>query len=464
MDLHLLVDRDRKVASLEDALRAAIAGGRLTAGTRLPPSRTLAVDLGLARNSVAEVYARLVGEGRLEARVGAGTWVADRPAPGPATTAPVHRSARFDLDLRGGLPDGSAFPRTAWARATARALSEASATALGYAPPEGAPRARAALAEYLARARGVVGSSEDVVVTHGFGELLGLVGRAVAARGGRRIAVEAYGHASHRELLAACGLEPVPLPVDDDGAVVDALAGASVDAVLLTPAHQFPTGVPLAPARRAEVVRWAERTGGLVIEDDYDGVFRFDHRAIGALQAQAPAHVVYGGTASKALSPALGLGWGVVPAAWRDDVLAQRRRSGAATAAITQLALAALIEAGDFDRTVRTLRLRYRARRERFEDLMAEALPGSRVVGLAAGIHCLLELPDGIAEADVTTAAAARGLRVDGLSAYAAAPEYASARPPAMVVGFGAPPAHRYEESLGVVIEAIRVAGGNPTG
>ncbi|WP_395245351.1 PLP-dependent aminotransferase family protein [Agromyces sp. MMS24-K17] len=458
MDLHLLVDGRRKVASLEEALRDAIAAGRLAAGTRLPPSRTLATDLGIARNSVAEVYARLVAEGRLEARVGAGTWVADRPSAGPATTAPVHRSTRFDLDLRGGLPDGSAFPRTAWARATARALSGASAAALGYSTPEGAAALRVALADYLARARGVVASADDVVVTHGFGELLALAARAVAARGGRRIAVEGYGHVSHRDLLVASGLEPVPLPVDDDGAVVEGLAGASVDAVLLTPAHQFPIGVPLSGARRAAVARWAEQTGGLVVEDDYDGEFRYDRRAIGAMQALAPGHVVYGGTASKSLSPALGLGWGVVPPAWRDDLLAQRRRSGAATDAIAQLALAALIESGDYDRTVRTLRLRYRARRERFEELMTEGAPGSRVVGLAAGIHCLLELPDGVAEHDVSEAAATRGLRVDGLGAYAATPDLVDARPAAMVVGYGAPPAHRFEEALAVVVEAIRVA------
>lgn len=459
LDLHLLVDRRRKVASLEEALRDAIAEGRLGGGTRLPPSRTLAVDLGIARNSVAEVYSRLVAEGRLEARVGAGTWVAERPASGAATTAPVHRSTRFDLDLRGGLPDGSAFPRTAWARATAKALAEASGAALGYAPTEGVAPLRAALADYLGRARGVVASAHDVLVTHGFGELLGLVARAVAARGGRRIAVEGYGHVSHRDLLVAAGLEPVPLRVDDDGAVIDTLAEASVDAVLLTPAHQFPTGVPLSGARRAALARWAEQTGALVVEDDYDGEFRYDRRVIGAMQALAPDHVVYGGTASKSLSPALGIGWGVVPEAWRDDVLAQRRRSGAATDAITQLALAAFLEAGDYDRTVRSLRLRYRARRERFEAVMALDVPGSRTVGLAAGIHCLLELPDGVAEADVSAAAAALGLRVDGLGAYAAGPpDLVGARPPAMVIGYGAPPAHRFEDALGAVVAAIGAA------
>ena len=458
LDLHLVLDPSRKVASLEDAVREAIASGRLTPGTRLPASRTLAVDLGIARNSVAEVYARLVAEGRLEARVGAGTWVADRPVPMPATDVPVHRSTRFDLDLRGGLPDASAFPRTAWTAATRRALSAAPAAALGYAPTEGVAPLRAALAGYLSRTRGVVATPDDLVVTHGFGELLGVVARAVAARGGRRIAVEGYGHASHRDVLVAAGLELVPLPVDADGLVTDGLDAAAADAVLLTPAHQFPTGVPLSAPRRADLVRWAEGSGGLVIEDDYDGEFRFDRRAIGALQALAPGRVVYGGTASKALSPALGIGWGVIPPAWREDVLAERRRSGTATDAITQLTLAALIDSGAYDRTVRTLRLRFRARREQFEEVMAAGVPGARVRGLPAGLHCLLELPDGVAEVDVSAAAAARGLRLDGLAGYAADPTATRGRPPSMVVGFGAPPAHRFEEALAEVVRSIDAA------
>lgn len=458
LDLHLVIDPARKVASLEAAVREAIASGRLAPGTRLPASRTLAADLGIARNSVAEVYARLVAEGRLEARVGAGTWVADRPTATPATVAPVDRSARFDLDLRGGLPDGSAFPRTAWAAATRRALSSAPAAALGYAPSEGVTPLRAALADYLSRTRGVVAAHDDIVVTHGFGELVAIVASTVAARGGRRIAVEGYGHASHRNLLAAAGLELVPLPVDGDGLVTDGLAAASVDAVLLTPAHQFPTGVPLSATRRADLARWADGTGGLVIEDDYDGEFRFDRRAIGALQALAPAHVVYGGTASKSLSPALGIGWGVIPSAWRADVLAQRRRSGTATDAITQLTLAALIGSGDYDRTVRTLRLRYRARRERFEEVMAAGVPDARVRGLPAGLHCLLELPDGVAESDVSAAAAARGLRVDGLGTYAADRSAPADRRASMVVGFGAPPEHRFEEALAEVVRAVDAA------
>ncbi|UOE43004.1 PLP-dependent aminotransferase family protein [Agromyces larvae] len=472
MDLHLALDPRRKAASLEEALRTAVRDGRLVPGTRLPPSRTLATDLGIARNSVAEVFGRLVGEGWLEARVGAGTWVRERPTPVPAD--PVDRSTRFDLDLRGGLPDGSAFPRSAWVDAMRRALADAPTDALGYGAPAGVLVLRERLAEYLARTRGVRTTADEVIVTHGFGGLLGLVARALVARGARRVAVEAYGHVSHRAILEAAGLELVSLPIDAEGARTDLLGAAaaaaggagapavpSVDAVLLTPAHQFPTGVPLSRRRRELLADWCRRTGGIVIEDDYDGEFRFDGRSIGAFQPFAPDRTVYGGTASKALSPALGLGWGVVPRALRDEVLETRRRTGSATDALSQLALAALIAAGGYDRSVRALRGRYRARRERFETLVAQHLPDARVVGLAAGIQCLLELPPGVDEAAAVAEASARGLRIVGLAEYAAdaeTPSTAAARPPALVVGIGAPPEHRFEQAVAVVFAAVDAA------
>ncbi|WP_240665838.1 PLP-dependent aminotransferase family protein [Agromyces sp. LHK192] len=460
MDLHIALDPRRKVGSLEDALRDAARDGVLAAGIRLPASRTLAADLGIARNSVAEVYARLVGEGWFEARVGAGTWVRARPTTTPAITpaAAVDRSTRFDLDLRGGIPDGSMFPRSAWADAVRRALSDAPADALGYGAPEGVAALRERLAEYLARTRGVIATPAGVVVTHGFGGLLGLVARALAAGGARRIAVEAYGHASHRMLLTAAGIETVALPIDERGVRVDRLAALDVAAVLLTPAHQFPTGVPLARDRRSTLAEWATRTGGIVIEDDYDGEFRFDGRSIGAFQPLAPQHTVYGGTASKALSPALGLGWGVVPEALHEGVLAARAQTGTATDALSQLALAAFIHAGAYDRSVRSLRLRYRARRERFEAFVDRHLPGARVVGLAAGIQCLLELPPGVTEAEAVAEASARGLRIGGLAEYAADASTAASRRPALVVGIGAPPEHRFEQAMAALAAAVDAA------
>ncbi|WP_460571722.1 MocR-like pyridoxine biosynthesis transcription factor PdxR [Humibacter soli] len=458
LDLHLAIDPRRKAASLEDAVRTAIRDGRLATGTRLPASRSLARDLGIARNSVAEAYSRLVAEGWLEARVGSGTSVVDRTfAPAAETRPPAERT--FRLDLRGGIPDISGFPRAAWAAAVRTALANAPAPTLGYQDPRGVEVARAALAAYLARARGVWASPDQLVITPGFGGALGLVTRALARRGARRIAVEEYGHALHREILSDAGLLPVSLSVDDQGAVVDRLDELGVDAVLLTPAHQFPTGVALSAARRAAVVRWAERTGGIVIEDDYDGEFRFDRRAIGALQALAPQHVVYAGTASKALAPAIGLGWCVLPSALVEPVLEQRRLAGGATDAITQLALAAFIDAGGYDRTVRASRLRYRARREHVEEVLHERMPTARLIGMAAGLHSLLDLPDGVEEADVAERAASSGLRLEGLQTYwAGGTDEPSTRRPAMVVGFGAPPDARFEEAVGVAVAAIAAA------
>ncbi len=467
LDLHLAIDPRRKTASLEDAVRAAIRDGRLPAGTRLPASRSLARDLGIARNSVAEAYSRLVAEGWLEARVGSGTSVADRSFLPVAEAAPQAERA-LRLDLRGGIPDVSGFPRTAWAAAVRTALAQAPGAALGYQDLRGAQRAREALAGYLARAMGVWASPDDLVIAPGFGGVLRLVALALVARGARRIAIEEYGHALHREILSDAGLQPVPLPVDGEGAVVDLLDDLDVDGALLTPAHQFPTGVALSAARRTAVVRWCERTGAIVIEDDYDGEFRFDRRAIGALQALAPQQVVYAGTASKALAPAIGLGWGVLPRELMVPVLEQRRLAGAATGAIAELALALFIETGGYDRTVRSSRLRYRARREHVDGVLRQRMPDARLTGMAAGLQSLLELPDGVDEVEVSARAAALGLRIEGLRSYRAdavgAPSagrrsatFVSHRP-AMVVGFGAPPESRFEESVAAMIAAIGAA------
>src|SRR5215207_2348751 len=289
LDLHVEIDHARKAASLEHALRSAVRDGRLSAGTRLPSSRTLSSDLGIARNSVADVYAQLTAEGWFEARTGAGTWVSAHAGAGPSKPGTVSDAPSNRLDLRGGVPDASAFPRRLWAAAARRAVFEAPASEFGYGPGLGSPALRATLAEYLARARGVAASPERVIVARGFGELLGLTCRALAADGARRVAVEEVGHEAHRDIIRAAGLTPVAMAVDDDGADTEGLDDG-VDAV-----------------------RWAERTGGLVIEDDYDGEFRYDRRAIGALQALAPEHVLYAGTASKSLAPAVGLAWAVVP-------------------------------------------------------------------------------------------------------------------------------------------------------
>ena len=457
LDLHLPLSGTRPARALEDAIRSLVSTGALPVGTRLPAARALAADLGVARNTVADVYGRLTAEGWLEARIGAGTWVA--AAPGAASAPASRSSVAPPFELRGGLVDASDFEHAAWSAQARRALAELPGTAFSYPPAAGAPALRRSLAVYLARTRGVAVGPDDVVVGTGFGDLLSLICRALRERGARRIAVEAYGHERHRRIVAAAGLEAVAVRVDDDGAVVDDLEGMDAAAVVLTPAHQFPTGVPLSAARRRAVVEWARRADAIVLEDDYDGEFRYDRRSIGALQALAPDRVVYLGTASKALAPAVGLAWAVVPAALRDDVVAQRETGGASAAGIHQHVLARFIDTFAYDRAVRRRRAEFRSRRELLEGLLAERAPTASLHGLAAGLQCLVRLPAGIVEGDVVDAAARRGVAVQGLGDY----RFGAAQdgePAGIVVGYGAPSPACVERALELLVEAVAAADG----
>ena len=464
LDLHLELTGPRVRAALENALRQAVQDGRLTAGMRLPATRTLAADLGVARNTVADAYGQLVAEGWLTARQGSGTRVAERvtprgpfapPAPtrpGPVPPAPVlpstvpHAPPTPRYDLRPGVPDLSEFPRAAWLAAARRALSAAPSAAFGYGSPRGRPELRAALAAYLARARGVRAAPEQIVICSGFTQALSLLCRVLAASGATAMAVEAFGHRHHRDVIAAQGLAPTPVPVDGHGAVIEEVGQvAGAGAVLLTPSHQFPLGVPLAPERRSQAVRWAARAGAVVIEDDYDGEFRYDRRAIGAMQALAPEHVVYAGTASKTLSPAVRLAWLVLPDRLLGDVLAAKSLTDRHGSSLDELTLAELIVSGGYDRHVRRCRLRYRRRRDRLIAALAEVSPGPRVTGLAAGLHAVLYLPPGRSEADVVAAAAARGLALNGMRGFRPT---GVAHPEALVLGYGTPPAHAFTTAV----------------
>jgi GntR family transcriptional regulator / MocR family aminotransferase len=357
-----------------------------------------------------------------------------------AATAPPGRLPGLPrYDLRPGSPDVSAFPRQAWLAATRRALAAAPAEALGYCDPRGRPELRQALAGYLARARGVQVTPDRIVVCAGYTQGLALLCQVLRARGATVLAVEAAGQAAHRNAAIASGLAVSPLPVDSQGAVISQLDRAA--AVLLTPAHQFPFGAALAPHRRHQVVDWAAATGGLVFEDDYDGEFRYDRQPVGALQALAPEHVVYGGTASKSLAPGLRLGWLVIPAALVDEIVAVKDLSDRSTSSVDQLTLAEFIQSGAYDRQVRRARLAYRRRRDRLVAAVARHVPDVGVTGITAGLHLLLELPAGHTEADLIARAAARGLALEGVSGYHATP---GPHPPALVVGYGTPPEHAF--------------------
>jgi GntR family transcriptional regulator / MocR family aminotransferase len=457
LDLHLELAGSRVRAALEDALRQAVQTGRLAAGTRLPASRTLAADLGVARNTVADAYGQLVAEGWLTARQGSGTHVAE---PGPAGMAPQIAAASVAAErqaprysLKPGQPDLSDFPRAAWLSAARRALAAAPSAAFGYGDPRGQPELRAALASYLARARGVRATADQIVVCSGFTQALSLLSRVLAAAGVAAMAVEAYGHQHHREVIEAHGLSARPVPVDEHGAVIDDVPDRA--ALLLTPAHQFPLGMSLAPERRQQAVQSAARGETVVIEDDYDGEFRYDRRAIGAMQALAPEHVIYAGTASKTLSPAVRLAWLVVPHRLLDDVVSAKYLTDRHGSSLDELTLAELIGSGGYDRHVRRSRLRYLRRRDRLIDALARTLPQPRITGVAAGLHAVLNLPAGIGEAEVVAAAAARGLVLDGMGSYRAAE---TAYPPSLVIGYGTPPAHAFTTAVTRLCAVLQAA------
>jgi GntR family transcriptional regulator/MocR family aminotransferase len=414
-------------AQLETQLRAAVQSGRLSAGERLPSSRALSAELGVSRGVVVEAYGQLAAEGYLAVRAGAAPRVAAGAAAAPARPAGAP-AAPLRYDLRPGTPDLALFPRAAWAAAQRRALREAPDADLGYPDPAGHPRLRAALAAYLGRVRGVQAAPERIVVCGGVAEALALVCRVLAAGGARRLGVEDPCHHGTRGLIAHNGLEPVPIPVDGDGVDVAALAAAAPEAVLITPAHQFPTGVVLEPGRRAALLAWARATDAIVVEDDYDAEYRYDRHPVGALQGLAPDHVVHVHSVSKTLAPGLRLGWAALPARLAPPVADEKRFSDLGSPVLEQLTLAAFLERGELDRHLRRTRPHYRRRR----DALVRALSGIEVEGIAAGLHVLARLPAGYAEDPVVAGAAAAGVAVDAVGPHVAGPP----RPPALLLGY----------------------------
>ncbi|WP_079110668.1 PLP-dependent aminotransferase family protein [Streptomyces roseifaciens] len=458
VDFHLDLSGPGGVrASLIRALRDAVRSGRLAPGSRLPSSRTLAADLGLARNTVADAYGELVAEGWLTARQGSGTRVARRAAARAPErrTPPVRTPPRPVYNLRPGTADVSAFPRAAWLAAARRAVAAAPNDAFGHVDERGRTELRTALAGYLARARGVHADPERIVVCSGFTQGLGLVSRVLRERGTREMGVEEYGLWFHREALERAGLRCLPMPLDGQGADVGVLEGgkAAARSVLITPAHQFPTGVPLHPDRRAAVVDWAARTGGTILEDDYDGEFRYDRQPVGCLQGLSPERIVYFGTASKALAPGLRLAWMVLPEHLAGEVLAHKRAGEWSSGALEQLTLAEFITSGAYDRHVRAMRLRYRRRRDRLVEVLAERAPHIKVTGIAAGLHAVLELPPGT-EHPTLQAAAWEGLALEGLSRLRCTPA-PDAAPSGLIVGYGTPPDHAFPGALEALLRVL---------
>ncbi|SNY56078.1 PLP-dependent aminotransferase family protein [Paractinoplanes atraurantiacus] len=409
--------------ALAGALREAIRSGRIGTGAALPPSRVLATSLGCSRWVVTQAYAQLTTEGYLHGRTGSATRVRWSPGGSPPASASMSAFSQPRFDLAPGLPDLRFFPRRQWADALSRA---AAATELGFPPPAGVQILRSVLADYLTRARGAVATTDSVIVCGGIRDAVGRFCRALAAEGHRAIAVEDPGWGALREVATASGLRPWPVPVDAGGLRVAELPSSGVRAALLSPAHQFPTGVVLAPERRAALIDWARAVDGVIVEDEYDSEFRYDRKPVGCLQGLDPERVVLAGSAHKTLAPAVGLGWAVTPARWRAAMAA-----GAGPPAIDQAAFASFVAAGRYDRHLHRARQRYRARRDLLMAALARHLPAATTQGVAAGLHVVCSW-SGLDESAVAVAARGAGVDVMTLADYRVAPG-----PPGLVLGYG---------------------------
>jgi GntR family transcriptional regulator/MocR family aminotransferase len=439
---------------LEHQLREAARAGMLRPGTALPSTRALAGELGIARGVVSDAYTQLTAEGYFTSKQGAATRVADRAAsvPSAPSQAPPPRAPRWDF--RPGTPDVSLFPRQSWATAMRQALRDAPDDRLRYPDPHGAIELREALAAYLGRVRGIVADTESIVITSGMAQGLALVCRTLRSRGVDAIALEDPGTGPIRVQVGATGVEPLPVPVDGEGVDVAALDAGGARAALVTPAHQFPTGVVLSPARRAALIAWAAARDAFVLEDDYDAEYRYDRAPVGAVQGLDPAHVVYLGSVSKTLAPALRTGWLVAPPTLRESILFEKANDDKGTPVLEQLALAILLERGDVDRHVRRSRLVYRRRRDALVEAIERHLPDARLEGVAAGLHVVLRLPDGLDDRAVVAAAARRGVAAVSLSQHRTLPAG-----PALIIGYGQIPDAAITAGVRELALAVQEAG-----
>jgi GntR family transcriptional regulator / MocR family aminotransferase len=443
-------------AQIQDQLRRAIRQGTLKAGTRVPSTRDLARQLDVSRRVVVDAYAQLAAEGYLALRQGARPRVSEAAGPGgvaapePARPAPLPR-----FDFRPRAPDVSHFPRTAWLRSLREALAAITNADLGYGDPRGVQALRSALADYLGRVRGVAADPARVVVTSGYSQGQGIVCRVLAAQGARRIAFENPSHAEQRRVAVRAGLEIVPVAVDQAGIRVEELERADVDAVVVTPAHQHPTGAVLAGDRRTALLAWLQARDAIAIEDDYDAEYRYDRAAVRALQGRAPDRIVYAGSASKTLAPALRLGWLVVPPRLLDAVTDEKDLADCGTARIEQLAFADFLARGELDRHLRRMRAHYRRRRDLLIEALAEALPEATVRGIAAGLHATVQLPDGYHEQAILRQARRRGIDLTTMRDFWVQP---GSGPPTLLLGYAQIPQHAIPIGIRELAEAVRAA------
>jgi len=428
---------------LEQQLRDAVRSGRLIPDATLPSSRALAGQLGVARGVVVESYEQLVAEGYLVTRPGGSTRVARVPVQ-QARVMPPSEAPTLVHDFLPGRPDVTEFPRTAWARSLRRVLEGTPADRFDYLDGRGVPELRDVLSAYLDRVRGTCTSGSDIVICNGFAQGIQLLARALRENGARRVAVEDPWNARYRHAIAAAGLDVVPIPVDDGGIRVDMLDEVRADAVVVTPAHQYPTGAVLAPERRSALIDWADEHDALIVEDDYDAEYRYDRDPIGAMQGLCSFRVAYAGTASKTLAPGLRLGWLAVPRRFRERVAQAKLAADHGSAALDQLALADFIEHGELDRHLRRMRGIYRTRRDALLDGLARHLPETRPAGASAGLHVLAWLPDGVDEAALVADAAGQGIGIQGVASAFAGPTPRAG----LIFGYGAVDERRIDAGL----------------
>jgi GntR family transcriptional regulator/MocR family aminotransferase len=439
--------RGQQAAALMAQLRAAVRSGSLPAGARLPASRMLALDLGVSRGVVVRAYEQLTAEGYLRSRQGSGTEVAAVRGQSQAVPRP---SVGFPSNP--GLPAGALFPRAAWLRSATRALARLPDADFGYGDPAGHPQLRHALSVYLGRVRALIAPSERVVIVNGFAQAIRLISDVLKERGIRHIGVEDPGSAGVREELTRAGMVCRPIAVDGEGVRVELLAQSTLRSVLVTPAHQFPTGVVMSPDRRHALLQWARDNDGLVIEDDYDAEYRYDRTPVGALQGLGPDVVLHGGSVSKTLAPALRIGWLVVPEPLVAAVVEAKYSIDLGTGIWDQITLAEFLACGEMDRHIRQTTKRYRAQRDRLVAELAARLPEWTVTGTAAGLHLVVHPPLKWDEAELAALARRCGLDARPLSQYA----LSEPARPGLVIGYGR---HRPDALASGVMELARHAG-----
>lgn len=454
----VLVELDRSRsrglrAQVEDELRDAIRSGRLAPGTSLPSSRALASDLGVTRGVVVAAYDQLVAEGYLASRQGSGTVVNETAQGAGRRPAPRIDSVPVEVDFRPGLPDLDLFPRAAWLRATRAALQTLPRDDLGYTHPQGLPQTREAVVDYLARVRGVSADPDQVVICDGFGHGFSLVASVLRGRGHDVIAVEDPGYDGPREVIAAAGLRHRGVVVDADGLVLEKLRRSGARAVVVTPAHQAPTGAVLSAQRRTAIVAWARDVDGYVVEDDYDAEYRYDRHPAGAIQGLDPDRVIYCGTTSKSLAPGLRLGWLIVPRDLVEPVVAARRGTDGSTSSILQATYAAFLTRGDLDRHLRRTRRVYRQRRDALIAALARWVPDAVPCGASAGMTVLVRLPLEVDEHNVAAFALEAGVRVYPLEQWRASRR--SDQTPGLVLGYGPLTAAQSEHGARVLGDAV---------